>query len=848
MEQEVTSEQHPGGPEVVEQESERRSIQQQDQKRVETHPKALTQEQELEERKEDADVKQQEQEQIDDKEKPQTSSPMQASDDENLFVLGEWDEQITPSKDASFSLSSQEINSSPLTSSTPSELQSGTPNTGSLLSQLSQISQLSQLADAEAEEELVSEDDEEKQSQQERHVLLPEGMPKQDKFRTTNIATEKVEEREDVNKELRKDVTSDLVNRVDEGEDKAKEDEEEAELSARSPPLSPLLPSQPLSLEESEPGSQLLAPDSQPPILPENFSPLSSPITTSDSGPSLPPPPPNTELESLEEEETRFLDSDKRRKSILTASPSSETSSASVGGRGTEGGSSSKGGNGAKPDKHLRAAFSKWVGGSQLEKILRGAGSHPVDADEQESEEFAETKSPRKAQRENLKETNSRRKPAQTTSDQSKGITSSPPNDKQHSAISEPQLQRHDSSEDFQDAKTPLQKRQRKRTAGTPHSKHKKRERQSRPGGEGSSTSEISEAEDEEEEEEKEGDEDEGGKAANKSRNTPEKRKLSERHEPTEPSSKAARLQTNSTDNSKRDPKMELAVFSPSKAKLSKKSNSYCSLFEPTAEEENKLQRTSEPTKKRRLSMSPPSLRQSTNASKDTPRPSKKQKHPSSSPPDESHEPHKQKKSKEEDGTPVAPNVAVRGYLLSTCLTARQSQIFMAMVRNHPEFKLAKQQWEIQATHLVVGEKKRTVKVLKALALGLWVVSFDWVLESKKAGKWLPEEPFELVTEFPSSMASRLNRTNQAEAPGLFFGKIFYVHRPINTPPETLASLIELSGGVIGQTAAESDYCIRHRDTPNLPPVTEATPRPHTITEATLLDCIVAFRLPHQLA
>jgi hypothetical protein len=70
--------------------------------------------------------------------------------------------------------------------------------------------------------------------------------------------------------------------------------------------------------------------------------------------------------------------------------------------------------------------------------------------------------------------------------------------------------------------------------------------------------------------------------------------------------------------------------------------------------------------------------------------------------------------------------------------------------------------WEGQvdddATHLVCGEKKRTEKVLQALAKGIWVLKWNWVIESMEAGKWLPEEKFEAADWFPGAKTARLAR------------------------------------------------------------------------------------------
>lgn len=52
-------------------------------------------------------------------------------------------------------------------------------------------------------------------------------------------------------------------------------------------------------------------------------------------------------------------------------------------------------------------------------------------------------------------------------------------------------------------------------------------------------------------------------------------------------------------------------------------------------------------------------------------------------------------------------------------------------------------------THLVVATDaqgrtlQRSTKYLTALARGIWVMSDKWVMDSAKAGGWLPEPPYE---------------------------------------------------------------------------------------------------------
>lgn len=47
-----------------------------------------------------------------------------------------------------------------------------------------------------------------------------------------------------------------------------------------------------------------------------------------------------------------------------------------------------------------------------------------------------------------------------------------------------------------------------------------------------------------------------------------------------------------------------------------------------------------------------------------------------------------------------------------------------------------------QLTHLVIGQERRTLKVMLAVANGAWLVTPEWITASLEAGKWLPESEF----------------------------------------------------------------------------------------------------------
>lgn len=59
-----------------------------------------------------------------------------------------------------------------------------------------------------------------------------------------------------------------------------------------------------------------------------------------------------------------------------------------------------------------------------------------------------------------------------------------------------------------------------------------------------------------------------------------------------------------------------------------------------------------------------------------------------------------------------------------------------------------------RSTHLVSLEPLRTVNFLRGIIRGLWILRYEWIVESLAAGRWLPEEPFE-VRDFSAAVSVR---------------------------------------------------------------------------------------------
>ncbi|XP_075169855.1 microcephalin isoform X2 [Haematobia irritans] len=80
--------------------------------------------------------------------------------------------------------------------------------------------------------------------------------------------------------------------------------------------------------------------------------------------------------------------------------------------------------------------------------------------------------------------------------------------------------------------------------------------------------------------------------------------------------------------------------------------------------------------------------------------------------------------------------------LVYTNMHKEQIDVIREVVNKLALFSLEQTVTE-NTTHLVTLEARRTMNLLRAIARGLWIVDYNWILDSQKAGKWLEEEPYE---------------------------------------------------------------------------------------------------------
>jgi hypothetical protein len=127
------------------------------------------------------------------------------------------------------------------------------------------------------------------------------------------------------------------------------------------------------------------------------------------------------------------------------------------------------------------------------------------------------------------------------------------------------------------------------------------------------------------------------------------------------------------------------------------------------------------------------------------------------------------------------------------------------VVQHLPAFQLSP--FSSSTTHLLVAENRRTYKVLLAIARGLWVLSFQWILASMEANEWQKEEKYETYKWFSGVKTSRENRMKGGN--GILHGLSIYLNgRGMSLSKEELVELVEAADGVIAKSVKECDYCV----------------------------------------
>ncbi|KAM7342186.1 microcephalin isoform 2-T2 [Cochliomyia hominivorax] len=149
--------------------------------------------------------------------------------------------------------------------------------------------------------------------------------------------------------------------------------------------------------------------------------------------------------------------------------------------------------------------------------------------------------------------------------------------------------------------------------------------------------------------------------------------------------------------------------------------------------------------------------------------------------------------------------------LVYTNMHQQQIEVIREAINQLGSFTLESNVTDI-TTHLVSLEPRRTLNLLKALTRGLWILDYNWIEESLKAGQWLAEEAYELRNFSKGVEISRSERQafgNNYKCDLFHKFGAFYVSSqcsPINK--ESMRELIVLCGGRVVNTRQKARYII----------------------------------------
>ncbi|KFB51646.1 AGAP007413-PA-like protein [Anopheles sinensis] len=155
-----------------------------------------------------------------------------------------------------------------------------------------------------------------------------------------------------------------------------------------------------------------------------------------------------------------------------------------------------------------------------------------------------------------------------------------------------------------------------------------------------------------------------------------------------------------------------------------------------------------------------------------------------------------------------------RQYLATTNLHTEQAAFVKEAIEKLDGFVI-EQDVTDNTTHLVSLEPRRTINLLRALVRGLWIVRYDWIVESFRARRWLPEEQFE-VRDF--SMAVQINRSERQAFGSQYRSELFADYGPFwvspscAVPARQLRELLLLCRAKVTGNKLKSKYLVVEND------------------------------------
>ena len=138
----------------------------------------------------------------------------------------------------------------------------------------------------------------------------------------------------------------------------------------------------------------------------------------------------------------------------------------------------------------------------------------------------------------------------------------------------------------------------------------------------------------------------------------------------------------------------------------------------------------------------------------------------------------------------------LKGMMALSALLESEREIVMSVANSLGEYSITAEM-EPEVTHLVIGSKKRTLKLLEALARGIWIVHVEWITKGcLDAQRWVPEDKYEAHDWFPGAQRARLARRSPSH-PGLLDGHKIYIIGSTQPTPDDLERIILDCGGEV---------------------------------------------------
>lgn len=144
-------------------------------------------------------------------------------------------------------------------------------------------------------------------------------------------------------------------------------------------------------------------------------------------------------------------------------------------------------------------------------------------------------------------------------------------------------------------------------------------------------------------------------------------------------------------------------------------------------------------------------------------------------------------------------------------------------------------------THLILGNKRRTMKVLLSISHGIWILSPDWIKSCIKEASIVNEESYEIKDWLEGIHKSRISHSKKKDV--ILKGLRIFIGGQTNTDKNEIKKLIETCGGVISTSYYyDCDICITGKRLYQPTQLESFTQKVPIIKEEWILDSISNWR------